>query len=76
MALQWSDIEIGKDLLEEYKRRQAQYERELAEFREAGNDDPAGKARLRQEFAELQQLYERLTEVRHGIAEKRDAVAP
>jgi hypothetical protein len=74
VALQWSDIETGKDLLEEYERRSAQYEKDLAAFRGAGQDDPAEKARLQQDFADLQQLYDRLSEVRQGIAEKRDAL--
>jgi hypothetical protein len=75
MALQWSDIETGKDLLEEYERRTEQYGKDLAAFRERGQDDSAEKARLQTEFNELEQLYDRLAEVRHGIAEKRDAVA-
>jgi predicted nucleic acid-binding Zn-ribbon protein len=75
MALQWSDIENGKNLLDEYERRSAQYEKDLAAFKEAGQQNDAEKARLQQEFAELQQLYERLSAARRGIAEKRDAVA-
>ena len=75
MALLWTDIETGKDLLEEYARRSAQYEKDLAAFGQAEQQDDAEKARLQREFAALQELYSRLSEVRHGIAEKRDAVA-
>jgi hypothetical protein len=71
-----TELETYEQLLREYERLIAEYEKEIEAYREQeaeGHSDPAVKASLLQDYADLQGLYDRLTASRRSLAETRDA---
>jgi hypothetical protein len=78
--MQWSELERYRQLLQEYEVGIAAREKLEGAYREAraGGADREQeaqelKAKLDEQFPELQEQYERLTAMRSEIAEARDA---
>ena len=73
---QWTDIELYRQLKQEYDRRSAEYNKLLDGYRQkeaAGEEDAELKTRLEQELPPIQALYNQLTELRTGMAKASDA---
>ncbi len=72
-ATTWTELETYRQLLQEFERRNADYQKRLEAYREAGEENPELKTQLEQEFSEIDSLYKRLNELRGEIARTRDA---
>lgn len=73
---QWTELEEYRRLLQDYTRRKDEYDKALKTLRqgqEAGQEDQELKTRLEKEFAELNDLYNRISDRRGSLAEARDA---
>lgn len=74
---QWTDLENYKRALQEYERRNAEYQKALEAFRaataETGKEDAEVKARLEKEYADISGLFERVTALRKNLAETLDS---
>jgi hypothetical protein len=75
---QWTDVEHYRQLLQQYTLQSDAYDRMLVQYREqetVGAADPKLKQQLEQDFAQIQDLYAQLSEIRASFAKARDAKA-
>lgn len=75
-SAQWTDLENFRQLQQGYEQRMAEYTKRLEAFRAgqaAGQEDPDLKAQLEREFAELSELYGRISDMRKSLAQARDS---
>jgi uncharacterized membrane protein len=79
-AMQWSELERYRQLLQEYEAQLAERERLTTAYREAqaaGSERAADaqrlKAKLDEQFPQLKEQYDQITALRSEIAEARDA---
>jgi multidrug resistance efflux pump len=80
--MQWTELESYRQLLQDYERRKAGYDRQLADYRgrqAADGADPQQLEEVKQQLdrdrAELEELYGRLRGMRTELAQARDAAA-
>jgi len=69
------DLESFRTLSDQYEERKAAYDQALDEYRSRpeADRDPAVKARLDAEFKALDEVYGRLSVMRQGLTDARDA---
>jgi hypothetical protein len=83
-AMQWTELENYRQLLQDYERDKAEYDKRLQTYRAQAAEGPEGanatqlqadKTALDKEQQELELVYTQLRAIRNDLAHARDAVA-